>query len=180
MNKLTIILGIVLCLSSCASQSYEKAIADWIQTDADGTWTDLKFELMEVIGTKDITVSDSIQILKEKFKKKQAKNVTIYTQKINREKNSIALLEKSPYISKETIERHRGTLRKTENTLDSLINTSFQSVYDNREKTDILVRLLKCRYTIFLPMLKTKQEKIETFMLTPDMTKCLVRMKSIK
>ena len=36
----------MFALSSCGSPEYEKAIADWLQTDENGTWTDLKFELM--------------------------------------------------------------------------------------------------------------------------------------
>ena len=72
-----LLLGVlILGLSSCGSPEYEKAIADWIQTDKNGTWTDLKFELLEVIETKDITVADSIRILQDKFDQTQEKNVS--------------------------------------------------------------------------------------------------------
>lgn len=173
-----LLLGVLLCLSSCKSQSYEQAISDWIQTDSKGTWTDLKFELLEVIETKDITVSDSIQILEEKFKKKQVKNISVYTNKVNRERNSIALLEKSPYISRSRIENYRKTLKETEITLDSLRTLSFQSIYDNRKKEEVLVKLLKCRYSIFSPLLQTRQEKTETFILSSDLKKCVGRLKN--
>lgn len=39
----------VLFLTSCAVQSnYEKAIADFVQTDRSGTWTDMKFKVIEM------------------------------------------------------------------------------------------------------------------------------------
>ena len=63
-----LLLGVlILGLSSCGSPEYEKAIADWVQTDKDGTWTDLDFELVEVQSIEDITVSDSLSILKKRF-----------------------------------------------------------------------------------------------------------------
>ena len=62
-----LLLGVlILGLSSCGSPEYEKAIADWIQTDEDGTWTDLKFELIELLEEKDVTVSDSLLYLESK------------------------------------------------------------------------------------------------------------------
>lgn len=54
------------CFSSCSKPGYEKAIAEWIQTDSHGTWTDLKFELLEVLETEDVTVSDSLRYLNNK------------------------------------------------------------------------------------------------------------------
>lgn len=53
-------------LSSCSKPGYEKAIAEWVQTDSHGTWTDLKFELLEVLETEDVTVSDSLRYLNNK------------------------------------------------------------------------------------------------------------------
>ena len=49
---------LLITFSSCSKPGYEKAIAEWVQTDSHGTWTDLKFELLEVLETEDVTVSD--------------------------------------------------------------------------------------------------------------------------
>ena len=38
---------LLMTFSSCSKPGYEKAIAEWVQTDSQGTWTDLKFELLE-------------------------------------------------------------------------------------------------------------------------------------
>jgi hypothetical protein len=40
--KSRILIVLLFALSSCGSTEYEKAIADWLQTDENGTWTDLK------------------------------------------------------------------------------------------------------------------------------------------
>ena len=38
--KSRILIVLLFALSSCGSPEYEKAIADWLQTDENGTWTD--------------------------------------------------------------------------------------------------------------------------------------------
>lgn len=45
---------LLIAFSSCSKPGYEKAIAEWVQTDSHGTWTDLKFELLEVLETEDV------------------------------------------------------------------------------------------------------------------------------
>lgn len=57
---------LLIAFSSCSKPGYEKAIAEWVQTDSHGTWTDLKFELLEVLETEDVTVSDSLRYLNNK------------------------------------------------------------------------------------------------------------------
>lgn len=57
---------LLIAFSSCSKPGYEKAIAEWVQTDSHGTWTDLKFELLEVLETEDVTVSDSLCYLNNK------------------------------------------------------------------------------------------------------------------
>lgn len=61
----------VFCLVfGCGSRSTsEKAIADFVQTDKQGVWTDLQFEVIEMGEPVMITVGDSIRILKETFEK---------------------------------------------------------------------------------------------------------------
>lgn len=169
MNKL--ILGLIaLCLYSCSSPKHEKAISDWIQTDKTGTWTDLKFKLLEVLETKDLTVGDSVQILKERFERMK-------TMKLDSCKRSLdrgALMVFSRYRNSEIIENNKKIYADLKNHLDSL---PFKSTYDDKDSTEVLATFMKCKYSIFSSQLHTKQEKIETFLLTPDMNKCLGRMK---
>ena len=50
MNRnLLMMAAALLLLTSCGGQSkYEKAIADFVQTDKRGTWTDLQFKVIEM------------------------------------------------------------------------------------------------------------------------------------
>lgn len=179
MKNWILLLGVSLfCLSSCRSHDYEKAIAEWIQTDKNGTWTDWKFEMLELIETKDITVSDSVQILQDKFNELQDKNVAIYTKKIDRLEGFVSRLEKNPFAPEATTESYRKTLRETEVSLDSIKKLTFQSVYDGRSGTDVLAKLLKCKYAVVPPMLKARQERVSEFLLSPDMKTCWGRMKA--
>lgn len=154
MRNLILLLSVAL-LTSCVSPG-EKAIADWIQTDANGTWTDLKFDLIEIIETKDVTVLDSLQYLERK----------------SDDLNSILEKADDPH------NRFRKPISYYMTAKDNLKQVeALKEVYANREKTEILAKLLKCKYSIVSPIQKTRQEKTETFLLTPDMDKCLARMK---
>lgn len=159
MKNLILLFGIALLgLSSCETPNYEKAVADWIQTDKNGTWTDLKFKLIEVIETKDITVLDSLQYLE---RKSDDLNAAIKKADDPHSKTKVPF---SYYM------KAKDKLKRVE---------AMKEVYTDREKTEILARLLKCKYSIVSPMLQTRQEKTETFLLTPEM-KCIARMKPSK
>lgn len=164
---------VLLCLSSCVTSSYEKAIADWIQTDGDGTWTDMKFDLIEVIETKDITVLDSINILLDEKDKK----IMWCNKKITQLKQTIDKFEKGMMIAPSTYFNARDKLKQTVALLDSIEQSNTPLIYEGRDKTELLAKLMKCKYAIIPPLLNSKQEKIETFLLDPKMNKCLGRMK---
>lgn len=176
MKKLNFLLIVLICLTSCSTDC-EKAVSDWIQTDQSGTWTDLKFKLIEVVETKNVTVSDSIQILQDRFDKKQSKNIAMYNNKLERLTGRVTSMNKNPFVPAATVESYRKTLKETETALDSIKSVTFKSIYDNREKVEILAVLITCKYSIVPPVLNTRQEKTETFLLSPDLKKCLARMK---
>lgn len=94
--KSKILIVLLFALSSCGSPEYEKAIADWLQTDENGTWKDLKFELIKTIEVKDITVADSVRILQVEKEKKISwcnKEISRLTQEIEKvDKGMIAAL----------------------------------------------------------------------------------------
>lgn len=53
---------------SCSTgNKYEKLIADYVQTDKHGVWTDQSFKLVELEELSPLIVSDSIAILKKQF-----------------------------------------------------------------------------------------------------------------
>lgn len=173
MKNWILLLGILLsCLSSCGSHDYEKAIADWLQTDENGTWKDLKFELIKTIEIKDITVADSIRILQVEKEKK----ISWCNKEISRLTQEIEKVDKGNIAAPSTYFRNRDRLKQTIALLDSIQSSNVSSTYDNRERTEVLAKLVKCRYGIMCSA-NTAEERTETFLLSSDLKKCIGRMK---
>lgn len=173
MKNWILLLGILLsCLSSCGSHDYEKAIADWLQTDENGTWKDLKFELIKTIEIKDITVADSIRILQVEKEKK----ISWCNKEISRLTQEIEKVDKGKIAAPSTYFRNRDRLKQTIALLDSIQSSNVSSTYDNREKMEVLAKLVKCRYGIMCSA-NTAEERTETFLLSSDLKKCIGRMK---
>lgn len=174
MNKL--ILGLILlALSSCSSSNCEKAIGDWLQTDNSGTWTDLKFKLIDVVETKDLTVADSTKIMAAEFEKQKGAKISGYKNDIKRRETYLGFAKLS--ASSEEVQKIQNDLNTLKAQLDSTQALTFHPIYTDKKQTDILAKLIKCKYSIVVPVLNTRQEKVETFLLTPDQDKCLGRMK---
>ena len=106
---------------------YEKAIAEWVQTDSHGTWTDLKFELLEVLETEAVTVSDSLRYLNNKSAQLSAV--------IKQAESPRALFKPSfsAYMEAE----------KSMNATDAM-----KAMYLHRDSTEVIGKILKCRYAI--------------------------------
>lgn len=79
------ILTALLLLSAYASERsvYEKAIADYVQTDKRGTWTDLKFEALSIEKSADVTVADSLKLLQTKFEKSRDEQIASQQKTLN-------------------------------------------------------------------------------------------------
>ena len=118
---------LLIAFSSCSKPGYEKAIAEWIQTDSHGTWTDLKFELLEVLETEDVTVSDSLRYLNNK----SAQLSTV----IQKAETPRALFKPSFSAYMEA----QKSLKATEAT---------KAMYQHRDSTEVIGKILKCRYAI--------------------------------
>lgn len=175
MRNLNVIGIIVFFFFSCTSHSYEKAIADWLQTDNSGTWTDLKVKLIEVVEAKDITVADSSKIMEAEFEKQKGAKLTGYKNDIKRHETYLGFAKLS--ASSEEVQKVQNDLNTLKAQLDSTQALTFLPIYTDKKQTDILAKLIKCKYSIVVPILNTRQEKVETFLLTPDQAKCLGRMK---
>ena len=164
-----LLLGVlILGLSSCGSPEYEKAIADWIQTDEDGTWTDLKFELIELIEEEDVTVSDSLSLLKKRFE-------ILKKRDLERMKSDLESAELGMSFAKYAgvnLESYQNDIDVTQSRIDSLNNQTFHSIYDGKDDNEVIAKILKCRYAITSPLLNTRQEMNGSFILSPDMKRC--------
>ena len=170
--KSKILIVLLFALSSCGSPEYEKAIADWLQTDENGTWKDLKFELIKTIEVKDITVADSVRILQVEKEKK----ISWCNKEISRLTQEIEKVDKGMIAAPSTYFRNRDRLKQTIVLLDSIQSFNVSSTYDNRERMEILAILVKCRYGI-MGAANIAEERTETFLLSSDLKRCIGRMK---
>ena len=147
---------LLIAFSSCSKPGYEKAIAEWVQTDSHGTWTDLKFELLEVLETEDVTVSDSLCYLNNKSAQLSAV--------IQKAESPRALFKPSfsAYMEAEK------SLKATD---------AMKAMYLHRDSTEVIGKILKCRYAIVQPHSGVQQKKTASFLLSPDMEKCIGKLK---
>ena len=148
---------LLIAFSSCSKPGYEKAIAEWVQTDSHGTWTDLKFELLEVLETEDVTVSDSLCYLNNKSAQLSA---------------VIQKAEKSPCLIQTVLFRLYGSRKKCLKATDAM-----KAMYLHRDSTEVIGKILKCRYAIVQPHSGVQQKKTASFLLSPDMEKCIGKLK---
>ena len=148
---------LLIAFSSCSKPGYEKAIAEWIQTDSHSTWTDLKFELLEVLETEDVTVSDSLRYLNNKSAQLSAV--------IQKAESPRALFKPSfsAYMEAEK------SLKATD---------AMKAMYLHRDSTEVIGKILKCRYAIIQPHSGVQQKKTASFLLSPDKEKCIGKLKS--
>lgn len=172
MKKVFLLLGFFAFLASCGKPDYETAIANFCQT-IDGAYIDMKFKILEVIETKDITVADSLAILEKRFEKQKAKDIKSLERSISAQKSTMSF---SKYVGANT-QKYEMKIDKLSAKLDSVKSSPFKSVYDNRPKDEVLLKVMKCRYSVEIPGLKVKGEETDSFLLTPDLKKCVGRFK---
>lgn len=145
---------LLIAFSSCSKPGYEKAIAEWVNRFS--RWTDLKFELLEVLETEDVTVSDSLRYLNNK----SAQLSTV----IQKAETPRALFKPSFSAYMEA----QKSLKATEAT---------KAMYLHRDSTEVIGKILKCRYAIVQPYSGVQQKKTASFLLSPDMEKCIGKLK---
>lgn len=161
-----------LFFTSCPVQSnYEKAIADFVQTDRSGTWTDLKFKVIEMGEPTDITVGDSIKILTDKFESDKEKYLNNLKSSIAR---STASRDKESFSSMK--EFYQKQIDKNQTLLDSISKTAvvLPEAYVNVPESKVLAKEIECRFSIVPPMYNNgaRQEMTEKFMLNAAGDKC--------
>ena len=164
----------LLLFTSCGGQSkYEKAIADFVQTDKKGTWTDLQFKVIEMGVPTDITVKDSVAFLTEKFDTEKSKRLTTLNESIARHKAS---MEKERLNTMKKF--YQKLIDENQAVVDSLMQTSVElpDSYKNATETTVLAKEITCKFSIANPILNnTRQEITETFVLNADGDKCYRR-----
>lgn len=167
----------VLLLTGCVTQSsYEKAIADFLQTDKRGTWTDMQFKVIEMGDPGNITVGDSIKILTDKFEADKSKRLGILNESIKRNTDN---KEKERFPSMQ--EFYQKMIDENQVIADSISKSTvtLPDSYKDTEATKVLAKEVTCKFSVVLPTYNTRQVMTETFVLNAAGDKCY-RMKSKK
>lgn len=168
----TIILLTVLLLSSaCTSKQsiYEKAIADYVQTDKRGTWTDLKFQALS-LEVSDRTVADSLNLLKAEFEKSRDEQIASQQKTLDYFNGLLKDNQSAKYAKQVVADQLNGSIAATQSRIDSLRNlpATYTARYKGRNPADVVAIVIKCHYRYCMPETTTAKERTETFVLTPD------------
>lgn len=167
----------VFLLTGCAGQSsYEKAIADFLQTDKRGTWTDMQFKVIEMGDPTDITVGDSIKILTDKFEVDKAKRLSLLNESITRNTKD---KESEQFPSMQQF--YQKLIDKNQILADSIskLAVTLPDAYKDADAAKVLAKEITCKFSVVPPTYNTRQEMTETFVLNAAGDKCY-RMKSKK
>lgn len=168
MKRTTIIAALTVLLQALACTSeqsvYEKAIADYVQTDRHGTWTDCKFKALSIEKLADIIVADSLRIIKEQFEAKQIEEIA------SAEKSLKYWLDTqhTKYVQQAAEELFSKNITLCQQRIDSLrgLKPEFPAAYTNPQ--EVLAQEVKCHYSYVLPGSERTQERTEIFILTVD------------
>ena len=157
---------LLIAFSSCSKPGYEKAIAEWVQTDSHGTWTDLKFELLEVLETEDVTVSDSL------CHGSYDTSTLCYLNNKSAQLSAVIQKAESP---RALFKPSFSAYMEAEKSLKA--TDAMKAMYLHRDSTEVIGKILKCRYAIVQPHSGVQQKKTASFLLSPDMEKCIGKLK---
>lgn len=155
---------------------YEKAIADFVQTDKKGVWTDLQFEVIEMGEPTDITVADSINTLTDRFEKEKNDRLATLNERI---KDNTASRDKERFSTMKQV--YQKWIDQNQIIVDSLTMTTvaLPETYKNSKPEEVLAKSVICKFSVVPPTYNTRQEITETFILNANGEKCY-RRKAIK
>lgn len=172
-NKLINSLLVLLLFTGCSGGSiYEKAIADFVQTDKKGVWTDLKFKVIEMGEPLNVTIGDSVRILSEAFEADKTKKIVYATEGIERNRQSLEK-EKLPTLRK----FYQDYIAQQQQQVDSLsaLTVTLPDAYTGKAPTEVVAKEVVCKFSIVYPGYDTTQEITETFVLNAAGDKCYRR-----
>lgn len=169
-------LALTAFLFSCSSpqSEYEKVITDFLETK-NGVKTDLqiKYSKLEV---SDISVADSIAILKEQFETERAKKIQSIEQTIKGKEKSIAEQQnkKNRVVANTLIKMWEKELAREKEDLEKAQNwkPDYLNRYETRSSSDILARKADITFSYFNPNLQTRQEMSAWVILSADGKQC--------
>lgn len=175
MNRLCVLLILGAMFSCSTKNPYEKAIADYVQTDKKGTWYDMKFKALEIKELQKVSVADSIAMLTEKMEAERTAQISIQQKNINSNQASLEKEKSARYPSKTMMDFYTKNIANAHQKMEELKvwDPGYAAAYDNRSKEDVLAIVVQCKYSIVPPTISTTVVESKNFILTPDGKKCL-------
>lgn len=175
MKKYLLFLILPFVISSCSTQSeYEKTIANYLQT-GNGVKTDLKIEFLEM-KVSDITVSDSIAVLQERFESERAKKIESAEKSVKHWQESIEKQKgkKNQLVAKALISNSTEKLENAENELKKAQEwtPNYLNHYKSHNPSETLAKKAESRFSFLNPKLQTRQEMTALFILSADGKQC--------
>ncbi|MDL2214603.1 hypothetical protein LJC00_00245 [Dysgonomonas sp. OttesenSCG-928-M03] len=174
--KRIILLSLIPLLFSCGDTmgKYEKAIADFVQTDSKGTKLDMNFKVEKLEEVRHVIVADSIKIITDNFNadrdKQMAsldKTVKLFTENIEKAKSA-----RNP--SQTMIDSYQSNIDKTNERIEALKESVPKELgkYKNRDASNVLTIVVRCTYSVDEPITNKRATETFDFFLSPDGTKC--------
>lgn len=159
---------LISCSSNATKTDYAQTIGDYLQIDKKGSKYDLKFKVVELNEHGTITVADSIAYLTDEFRKDKQ----LIISRIELAKEMTEDL-KAKTKKKSELDKYLDNIAEMNNRIDSLKNLTPDNLqgYANRNENDVLVVIVRCKYSIGPPGGVTVEE-IFDFYLSPDGSKC--------
>ncbi|KAA6304030.1 hypothetical protein EZS27_044327, partial [termite gut metagenome] len=152
--KQFVTLTVLLLLSACTSKQsvYEKTIADYVQTDQRGTFTDLKFKALSIEKTADITVADSLKLLQAEFEKSRDEQIASQQCTLDYFNGLLTDNQSAKYAKQAVDDQLNRSIAITQARIDSLRNlpAAYAERYNGHDAADVLAVVVKCYYSYVL------------------------------
>lgn len=171
MKQILLLSICVILLSSCGTPAYEKAIKEYLEKqEIFGMKVDVQLE--EFVDKRDITVGDSIEILKENFEEQKSKLLQTWR---DQKKEYEAWFERNKDtkfdFQKKRYKEYTKRYAEFDPAIDSLEAVQFvDNVYVGKKKSKVLAKAVRYKCSYFFI---TRVEVVATFILTPDMKRVI-------
>lgn len=178
MKKIVSIVLMCIVAASCQRLGKsEQAVLEYMR-DQTGN-PELEIEFANVQITKQ-TVGDSIHILQAKYEqemKEKAENLKNYEERRNQSLEQMKSMAKKDMMYQFLLQNVDMCERLIKE-LNEKVITNGKVHYDGQDKERVIATLVDCQMTSLVnPVLKAKQTKEGSFLLTADESKCIRQLK---
>ena len=178
MKKVMYVLWLAFVMSACHSMGKsEKTILEYVRSQTGSP--QLEIEFSEVQVTKQ-TVGDSIRILQQKYEqelKDNAEQIKQLEDNLKQLEEALKSTSKDDMVYSlylQNIEMNKKQLQQ----LNAKEITNGKYRYEGQDTSGVVATIVNCRMTSLInPVLKARQTKEGSFLLSPDETVCFRQLK---